>query len=56
MRTIEVKELAYLPLGRQGENKAQRIVWPGIADSWARLYGEGVFALTVLILRKWWQK
>ena len=47
MRTIEVKELAYLPLGRQGENKAQRIVWPGIADSWARLYGEGVFALTV---------
>lgn len=48
MRTIEVKELAYLPLGRQGENKAQRIVWPGIADSWARLYGEGVFALTVL--------
>ena len=48
MRTIEVKELAYLPLGRQGENKAQRIVWPGIADSWARLYGDGVFALTVL--------
>ena len=48
MRTIEVKELAYLPLGRQGENKAQRIVWPGIADSWARLYGAGVFALTVL--------
>ena len=48
MRTIEVKELAYLPLGRQGENKAQRIVWRGLADSWARLYGEGVFALTVL--------
>lgn len=47
MRTIEVKDLAYLPLGRQGENKAQRIVWPGIADSWARLYGAGVFALTV---------
>lgn len=47
MRTIEVKELAYLPLGRQGENKAQRIVWPGIADSWARLYGAGVFALMV---------
>ena len=39
MRTIEVKDLAYLPLGRQGETKAQRIVWPGIADSWARLYG-----------------
>lgn len=48
MRTIEVKELAYLPLGRQGENEAQRIVWRGLADSWARLYGEGVFALTVL--------
>lgn len=48
MREIEVRELPYLPLGRQGENKAQRIVWPGIADSWARLYGEGVFALTVL--------
>lgn len=47
MRTIEVKELAYLPLGRQGENRAQQIVWPGIADSWARRYGEGSFALTV---------
>lgn len=48
MREIEVRELPYLPLGHQGENKAQRIVWRGLADSWARLYGEGVFALTVL--------
>ena len=47
MRTIEVKDLAYLPLGRQGETKAQKVVWTGIADSWARLYGAGVFALTV---------
>ena len=48
MREIEVRELPYLPLGHQGENEAQRIVWRGFADSWARLYGEGVFALTVL--------
>lgn len=48
MREIEVRELPYLPLGHQGENEAQRIVWRGLADSWARLYGEGVFALTVL--------
>lgn len=48
MREIEVRELPYLPLGHQGENEAQRIVWRGLADSWARLYGEGIFALTVL--------
>ena len=48
MREIEVRELPYLPLGHQGENEAQRIVWRGLADSWARLYGDGVFALTVL--------
>lgn len=48
MREIEVRELPYLPLGHQGENEAQRIVWRGLADSWARLYGEGGFALTVL--------
>lgn len=48
MREIEVRELPYLPLGHQGENEAQRIVWRGLADSWARLYGEGAFALTVL--------
>ena len=48
MREIEVRELPYLPLGHQGENEAQRIVWRGLADSWSRLYGEGVFALTVL--------
>lgn len=48
MREIEVRELPYLPLGHQGENEAQRIVWRGFADNWARLYGEGVFALTVL--------
>lgn len=48
MREIEVRELPYLPLGHQGENEAQRIIWRGLADSWARLYGEGVFALTAL--------
>ena len=47
MRTIEVKDLAYLPLGRQGENRAQKVVWTGIADSWARQYGKGAFALVV---------
>lgn len=34
MREIEVRELPYLPLGHQGENEAQRIVWRGLADSW----------------------
>ena len=29
MREIEVRELPYLPLGHQGENEAQRIVWRG---------------------------
>lgn len=48
MREIKVRDLAYIPLGRQGENNAQKVIWPGIADSWARLYGEGVFALKVL--------
>ena len=48
MREIEARGLAYIPLGRQGENGAQKVVWPGIADSWARLYGNGVFALAVL--------
>ena len=32
MREIEVRELPYLPLGHQGENKAQRIVWRGLAE------------------------
>lgn len=47
MREIKVRDLAYIPLGRQGENNAQKVIWPGIADSWARLYGDGVFALKV---------
>ena len=47
MREIEANNLAYLPLGRQGENAAQKIVWRGLADAWARLYGEGIFALSV---------
>ena len=38
MREIEVRELPYLPLGHQGENEAQRIVWRGLADSWARFF------------------
>lgn len=45
MREIKVRDLAYIPLGRQGENNAQKVIWPGIADSWTQLYGEGVFAL-----------
>lgn len=47
MREIKVRDLAYIPLGRQGENNAQKVIWPGVADSWARLYGKGVFALKV---------
>lgn len=36
-----------IPLGRQGENQAQAVIWQGIAAEYAALYGEGAFQLMV---------
>lgn len=47
MRTITALPNARIPLGRQGENEAARVVWPGIAEKYRTLYGEGIFALGV---------
>ena len=33
MRTVVVRNGARIPLGKQGENNAVRVVWPGIAES-----------------------
>ena len=45
MRTLIVRENMNIVLGRQGENEALRVVWPGIVTDWAKLYGEGTFQL-----------
>lgn len=34
-------------LGRQGENQAQVVIWPDIAEQYAAIYGEGAFQLMV---------
>nr|DAF81188.1 MAG TPA: collagen triple helix repeat protein [Caudoviricetes sp.] len=47
MRTLIVRDAMRIPIGRQGENEAQRIVWPDIVTGWAKLYGDGVFSLAV---------
>nr|DAI21773.1 MAG TPA: hypothetical protein [Caudoviricetes sp.] len=36
-----------IPLGKQGENNAVRVVWPGIIESYVKLYGGGDFFLAV---------
>lgn len=45
MRTIVVRDNMRIPIGRQGENDAVRVVWPGIADKCRTLYGDGIFSL-----------
>lgn len=47
MRTLIVRDAMRIPIGRQGENEAQRVVWPDIVTGWAKLYGDGVFSLAV---------
>lgn len=47
MRTLIVRDIMRITLGRQGENAALRIVWPDIVEKYARLYGNGVFSLAV---------
>lgn len=44
MRKVYVQGGTIL-LGRQGENQAQVVIWPDIAEQYAALYGEGTFQL-----------
>nr|DAL14467.1 MAG TPA_asm: collagen triple helix repeat protein [Caudoviricetes sp.] len=46
MRTVIVRDVTSIPLGRQGENLAAQVVWPDIVEKYRALYGEGTFALT----------
>lgn len=48
MRTVVVHNGARILLGKQGENNAVRVVWPGIAEKYAKLYGDGRFELVVV--------
>lgn len=46
MRTVYVQACIRFLLGKQGENEAVRVVWPGIIEKFRKLYGNGVFTLT----------
>ena len=48
MRTVVVRTGTRIPLGKQGENKAVRVVWPEIAEKYTKLYGDGRFELVVV--------
>lgn len=48
MRTIIVRDNMRIPLGKQGENNAVRVVWPKIAEKYAKLYGDGRFELVIV--------
>lgn len=47
MRTVYAQKNKKIILGRQGEDKAVRVVWPGIVSDWISLYGDGSFQLSV---------
>ncbi len=47
MRTVIVRDAMRIPLGKQGEDNAVRVVWPGIIESYVKLYGGGDFFLAV---------
>lgn len=47
MRTVYAQKNKKIILGRQGEDKAVRVVWPGIVSEWSSLYGDGSFQLSV---------
>lgn len=47
MRIFKVSDQKRIALGRQGENKAVQILWPGIAAEYRSLYGDGEFQLMV---------
>ena len=48
MRTVYAQKNKKIILGRQGEDKAVRVVWPGIVSEWSSLYGDGSFQLSVM--------
>lgn len=48
MRTVVVRNSTRIPLGKQGENKAVRVVWPEIVEKYTKLYGNGRFELVVI--------
>ena len=48
MRTVVVRNGARILLGKQGENKAVRVVWSGIVEQYTKLYGDGRFELVVV--------
>lgn len=48
MRTVIVRNGTRISLGKQGENKAVRVVWPEIAEKYTKLYGDGRFELMVV--------
>lgn len=48
MRSVIVRDAMRIPLGKQGENNAVRVVWPGIVEKYAKLYGKGRFELVVV--------
>ena len=48
MRTVVVRNGTRIPLGKQGENNAVRVVWPEIAEKYTKLYGDGRFELVVV--------
>lgn len=46
MRTVYVQACIRFLLGKQGENEAVQVVWPGIVEKFRKLYGNGAFTLT----------
>ena len=44
MRIVNVKDYVIIPLGKQGENLATRVLFP-FADEWRLLFGDGTFQL-----------
>lgn len=48
MRTVIVRDAMRIPLCNQCENNAVRVVWPGIVEKCAKLYGDGRFELVVV--------
>jgi hypothetical protein len=47
VRTVIVRDAMRIPLGKQGENNAVRVVWAGIVEQYEKLYGDGHFELVV---------
>ena len=44
MRIVNVKDYVIIPLGKQGENLATRVLFP-FANEWRLLFGDGTFQL-----------